>query len=69
VPKPSAFEFQMAIEKIKRNKSPGIDQVPELITASGSTIRSEILKIINMIWNKEEFPKDWKESITVPTYK
>ena len=69
VPKPSAFEFQMAIEKLKRRKSPGTDQIPELGTASGSTIRFEILKIINFIWNKEEFPEDWKDSIIVPTHK
>jgi hypothetical protein len=32
VPEPSAFEVEMAIEKLKRHKSPGIDQIPaELI--------------------------------------
>jgi hypothetical protein len=30
---------------------------------------SEIQKIINSIWNKEEFPQQWKESIIVPFYK
>jgi hypothetical protein len=59
----------MAIEKLQSLKSPGVDQYPELITAGGSTVRSEILKIINLIWNKEEFPEEWKESIIVPTYK
>jgi len=33
------------------------------------TNRSEIHTLINFIWNKEEFPEDWKESITVPIYK
>jgi hypothetical protein len=48
----------MAIEKLKRPKSPGIDQIPaELITAGGRTIRSEIHKLINSIWNKEELPE------------
>jgi len=32
VPEPSAFEFELAIEKLKSHKSPGIDQIPaELI--------------------------------------
>jgi hypothetical protein len=31
VPKPSAFEVEMAIEKVIRYKSPGIDQIPEEI--------------------------------------
>jgi len=28
VPEPSAFEIEMAIEKLKEHKSPGIDQIP-----------------------------------------
>jgi len=32
VPKPSAFKFKMVIEKLKRHKSTGIDEIPaELI--------------------------------------
>jgi len=46
------------------------DQIPaELIKAEGRTISSEIHKLINSIWNKEELPEKWKESIIVPTYK
>ena len=30
VPELSAFEVEMAIEKLKRHKSPGIDQIPVL---------------------------------------
>jgi len=34
IPEPSAFEFDLAIEKLKTHKSPGSDQIPtELITA------------------------------------
>jgi hypothetical protein len=40
----------MAIEKLKRHKSPGIDQIPaELIKAGDRTIRSKIHKLINFI--------------------
>jgi hypothetical protein len=32
VPEPSAFEFELAIIKLKSHKSPGVDQIPaELI--------------------------------------
>jgi hypothetical protein len=49
-------------EKLKSNKSPGIDQIPaELIKAGGRTIHGEIHKLIISIWNKEEFPEEWKE--------
>jgi len=50
VPEPSAFEVELAIEKLKRHKSPGIDQIPaELIKAGGRTIRYEIHKLINLL--------------------
>jgi len=36
VPEPSAAEFELAIDKLKSHKSPGIDQIPaELIKAGG----------------------------------
>jgi len=70
VPERSASEFELAIEKIKNHKSPGIDQIPaELIKAGGRTIRFEIQKFIISICNKEELPEEWKESITVPINK
>ena len=33
------------------------------------TIRSKIHKVIHAIWNKEDLPEEWKESITVPISK
>jgi len=43
VPKPSAFEAEMAIEKLKGNISPGTDQIPaELIKAGCRKIHSKI---------------------------
>ena len=68
-PEPSAFDVEMALEKLKRHKSPGIDQIPaESIKAAGRTIRSEIHKLINSIWNKEELHEEWKKSIILPIY-
>jgi len=60
----------MAIEKLKRHKSPGFDQIPaELIKSGGGTIHYVIHKLINSIWNKAELPEQWKELIIVPMYK
>jgi hypothetical protein len=43
VPKPSAFEVELDIEKPKRNISPGTGQIPaEVLQAGGKTIRSKI---------------------------
>jgi hypothetical protein len=69
VPEPNAFEIEMAIEKLKRYKSQGIDQIPaEVNKAGGSKISSEIHNLINFIWNKKELPEQWEESVIVPVY-
>jgi hypothetical protein len=66
VPELNVFEFEMAIEKLKRYKSPGTDQIPvELIKAGSGTIHSELHKLINSIWNKEELFEGWKRLIIV----
>jgi len=47
VPEPSASEFELAIDKLKSHKSPGIDQTPaELIKAGGRTICLEIRNLL-----------------------
>src|SRR5215469_2014907 len=70
MPVPSAFEVELAIEKLKNHKLPSIDQIPaELVKARGRTICCAIHKLIVSIWNKEELPEEWKESIIVTIYK
>jgi hypothetical protein len=70
VPEPSFIEVEIAIGKLKSYKSPGTDQIPaELIEAGGETLCSEIHKLIFSIWNKEELPQKWKESIIVRIHK
>ena len=70
MPELSAFEVEMAIEKPKTYKSPGIVQIPaELIKSGGRTIRSEIHKLINFAWSEKEWPEEWKELMIVPAYK
>jgi hypothetical protein len=57
VPYPSPFKFEIAIEILKRCKSPGSDGIPtELIQAGGEILCSKIHKLIKSIWNKEELP-------------
>jgi len=70
VPEPSASEVELAIDKLKSHKSPGIDQIQgELIKAGGRTIYLEIQKLIICIWKKEKLPEEWKETIIVPIHK
>ena len=70
VPESSTFDVELAIEKLKSHKSPGIDQIPvELIKAGDRTIRYEIHTLTICIWNKEELPKRGNELIIVLIYK
>jgi hypothetical protein len=36
------------------------------VQAGSSTLRSEMHKLINSVWNKEKLPQQWKGSIIVP---
>jgi len=64
------LSLRQLFEKLKRFKLPGIDQITaEVIKAGDRTICSEISKLINSIWNKEELPEKWKESIIVLIYR
>jgi hypothetical protein len=65
----SVLLLELAIEKLKRHKSPGIDQISaELFKTGGRTIRCVIHKLIISICNKKELSEEWKESIIVPIH-
>jgi hypothetical protein len=66
---PSASEVGAAIGKLKRYKSPGVDQIPtQLIQAGEGTLHSEIYKRIALFWNKE-FPHEREDPVVVPIHK
>jgi hypothetical protein len=70
IPGPSHLEVEIYIAKLKKYKSPGSDQIlAELYQAGGETLVSVIHKLITSIWNKEELPDQWKESIIMPIHK
>jgi hypothetical protein len=49
---------------------PGSDEIPaELFQAGGKILLSVIHKVINSVWDKEELPDQWKESIIVTIHK
>ena len=59
MPDPSAFQVELAIEKLKSHKSPGICEIPaELIKEGGRKIRYQIHKRIFSIWNNEELSEE-----------
>jgi hypothetical protein len=69
-PGPSRLEVEIAYANLKNYKFQGNDQIPaELIQAGGKILLSAIHKLINSVWNKEELPDQWKESIIIPVHK
>jgi hypothetical protein len=57
LPQRNHCEFEIAIPKLKRYKSPGSVEIPaELIQAGGEVLHSKIHKPINSIWKKEVLP-------------
>jgi hypothetical protein len=59
----------MAIERLKRHKSLGIDHIPaEMIEAGGKIIYSEIHEIITSVWNKEKLPEEWMRPIILSVF-
>jgi hypothetical protein len=67
---PSRLEVEIAIGKLRNYKSLDSDEIQaELIQAGGEILLSAIHRLINSVWNKEELPDQWKESIIVPVHK
>jgi hypothetical protein len=64
VPGLNRLKVEIAIAKLKKYKSPA-----ELIQAGGEILLSAIHKLVNSVWNKEDLPEQWKESIIVPVHK
>jgi hypothetical protein len=62
VPVPSAFEVEMAIEKLKRHRSPGIDQIPEELIKMRKVVEFcyEIHRLNNAICYNGELPEQWR---------
>jgi hypothetical protein len=46
-----------------------MNNAAELIQAGGEKLHSETNKLINSVWNKEELPAQWKESINCTSSK
>jgi len=69
---PVPVRLRLLFKSPQKYRSPGTHQIPaERIGKGGGTIGSKIHKLINSVWNEEEWPQVWKESIIfiLPIYK
>ena len=59
-------EVSAALKKMKKHKSPGIDDIPaELLKATGVSGEKIFLKLCNRIWSTKEWPDDWTKSLLI----
>jgi len=65
---PSKREIFNAIKALKNGKAAGADNIPaEVLKADPYTRMSAdiLLPLFQVIWQKEKFPKEWKEGIII----
>jgi hypothetical protein len=60
----SASVVRVAAGKLKKHKSPGVDQIPaELLKRGGKVLRSEIHKLMKLIWKKKNCFTNGKDQL------
>jgi sorting nexin-29 len=63
-------EFENAIAALKKNKSPGVDNLQaELLKYGSKELARKLYNVILQIWVKEEIPNKWNISIICPIHK
>ena len=66
----SIDELSNAILHLKNGKAPGVDMISaEEIVASGKEGEQALFSLCRRIWQKEEFPDEWKQSVILPIHK
>jgi len=63
---PSKREIVNAIKAMKNGKAAGANNIPAEVLKAGSYMLADILlPLFQDIWQKEKFPKEWKEGIKI----
>ena len=63
-------EFQAAINKVKANKSPGIDNIlNEVIKIGKDAIKGHLVHLFNRISDTGKYPALWSFGLIVPIHK
>ena len=63
IPEPTLLEVEIAIEKLKKYKSPVMDQISaELIQDGGNSLLTEIYELVLAIWKKKCYQNSRRNS-------
>lgn len=69
-PPPSNEQITDIIKKLKKNKSPGSDEITaEMFKYGGTALIEQMQKLLENIWVKEQLPEEWSEALLCPIYK
>lgn len=67
---PTYEEVSIATQKLKNNKSPGIDGVPgEVIKHGGRALCFRLYQLISAMWESERVPQQWKDAQIISIFK
>ena len=67
---PSEAEIRKEIQALGRHKAPGSDGLPPaLFKDGGMRLVTELQVLFAKVWNSEQVPSSWGESIVVPIFK
>lgn len=59
-------KYNKALKEMRRNKAPGIDNIPiELIQNSEETVKEELFKLVKEIYESGIIPEDFQKSIII----
>jgi hypothetical protein len=63
-------EVENEIKKLRRNKSPGIDNIPAELIKAGDDISAKLMHALcNKIYEQHSCPTEWSKAVIVPIYK
>ena len=68
---PSAQEVQAAMQSMKKNKAPGMDEVQiEIFNAAGEETKNWITTtVMQTVWEEERMPAEWRDGELVSIHK
>ena len=60
IAEPTRMDVKNAIQSLKTNRAPGLDNIPaELLKNGGETLHTKLFELILIIWRREEKPAAW----------
>ena len=67
---PTLSEVEVAINKLKRNKAGGLDNIPpEFYRNGGITLEKVLTEVLQCIWTICCMPSEWKTAVIVPLFR